>query len=594
MPYKPPKHTIIQISKDPSAFTFEQESPFFDYFNDLTTTKEHIQATQDATQISSNHIKSNSVNKSIKLTNNPSSAMPPAETYHQARNGANNFLHFAKRITSSPTISSKKELRTTLSKKLTKKPTIQDHHSEHNYNNDSNNEVAASDSFKIPAPNADDLHNDKKGIIQTALERAFQGTSTIKNPTNTRVEIVRTVDAIKELIKDTHFSTLRKREDHKSNSDEDVKSSESSAIRSISTFLKAPRIDEDKAKATTAKHINDHCQNREFFTECPPDHPEQAKPLPSTTITQLPTTSANPSRISFLPSPENVILFLRHHFNAVICDNNLVLTAATPPDTNYCQTPGISLPTPKNENTSTSDDNATNCPVPTSEIGPMSERDPPAKNAVSTNFNDDISDNGLDIIKMSTTNSIYSQQSENNRNSVHSYASELTRTFDTTHTSTTDGIRTTPMTDISIKTIKEKETKFPPPTDSLPAPPFTDTTHTDTTNNTMDTLETTILAHTQTTSAFRHPATKNYAATDIKHKKTTQFSVPDPPFLNSKTAAPDSYNPFHFLPISETSHRLHPIIESDNYRTSGSQHLSALTDILNKYASSVDRATYMV
>jgi hypothetical protein len=429
MPYKPSKRNIIQISKDPSAFTPEQESPFFDYFIDLTITKEHIQATQDATQISSNHIKSNSVNKSIELTTNTSSAMPPAETYHRARNRANNFLHFAKRITSSPTISSKKELRTTLFKRLIKKPRIQDHHNEHNYNNDSNYEVAASDSFKIPAPNAEDLHNDKRGIIQTALERTFQGTSTIKNPTNTRVEIVRTVDAIKELIKDTHFSTLRKREDHKSDSDDDFKSSESSAFRNISTFHKTPRIDEDKAKSTTAKHVNDHCQNREFFTECPPDHPEQAKPLPSTTITQLPTTSAKPSRISFLPSPENVIPFLRHHNNAVIRDNNLVLTAATPPDTISCQTPGTSPPTAKNENTSTSSDDATNCPVPTSEIGPMSERDPPAKNAVSTSFNDDISDNSLDIINMSTTNSIYSQQSENSRNSEHSYASELTCTF---------------------------------------------------------------------------------------------------------------------------------------------------------------------
>jgi hypothetical protein len=58
------------------------------------------------------------------------------------------------------------------------KPRIQEHHKEHNYSNESNNEVDASDSFKIPAPNAEDLHNDKRGIIQTALERAFQGIST--------------------------------------------------------------------------------------------------------------------------------------------------------------------------------------------------------------------------------------------------------------------------------------------------------------------------------------------------------------------------------------------------------------------------------
>jgi hypothetical protein len=192
---------------------------------------------------------------------------------------------------------------------------------------------------------------------------------------------------------------------------------------------------------------------------------------------------------------------------------------------------------------------------------------PPAQNAVNSNFNNNISDNGLDIINMSTTASIYSQQSENSRNSVNLYAPELARVFDTTHTSTTDVIRTKPITEISIKTIQDKDAELPT-TNSPPAPPFTDTTHADTTINSTDMLETTILAQTHTTSAFRHLATKNYAATDIKHKKTTQFSIPDPPFLNSKTAASDSCNPFHFLPIPETAHKLYPIIESNSYRTS--------------------------
>jgi hypothetical protein len=164
----------------------------------LTTTEEHIQATQEATQISSNHIESNSINKPIELTTNPSSAIP--ETYHQARNGVDKFLHFPKGITSPPPTSSKKECRSTLSERLIKKPRIQEHNSEHNFNNDSNNEVAASDTFKIPAPNAEELQNDKRGIIQTALERAFQGISTIKNPTNTRGEIGRTVDLLRRNI----------------------------------------------------------------------------------------------------------------------------------------------------------------------------------------------------------------------------------------------------------------------------------------------------------------------------------------------------------------------------------------------------------
>jgi hypothetical protein len=61
-----------------------------------------------------------------------------------------------------------------------------------------------------------------------------------------------------------------------------------------------------------------------------------------------------------------------------------------------------------------------------------------------------------------------------------------------------------------MKNFQDKDTEFP----TTNSPP---TTH--------DLLETTILAQTrtQTKSAFRHPATKNYAATDIMKNKTTRF-----------------------------------------------------------------------
>jgi hypothetical protein len=56
-----------------------------------------------------------------------------------------------------------------------------------------------------------------------------------------------------------------------------------------------------------------------------------------------------------------------------------------------------------------------NCPAPGDGIGPTSERDPSAENAVHLNFNDNISDNGLTIVDMSATTSIYSQCSENSK-----------------------------------------------------------------------------------------------------------------------------------------------------------------------------------
>jgi hypothetical protein len=170
---------------------------------------------------------------------------------------------------------------------------------------------------------------------------------------------------------------------------------------------------------------------------------------------------------------------------------------------------------------------------------------------------------------MSATISIYSHQSENSRNSAHLYdAPELTLAFNTTHTSTDNRIRKNPMTKFFTKTIPDKETKLPL-MDSPPTPPFTETTHTDTTNNSTDALEATIAAHqSQTTFAFCHLATKNYAAIDIRHNKTTQFLFPHQQFSNSKTAASTSCNPSYCLPISEKAHKLHPIIESNNCRIS--------------------------
>jgi hypothetical protein len=72
----------------------------------------------------------------------------------------------------------------------------------------------------------------------------------------------------------------------------------------------------------------------------------------------------------------------------------------------------------------------------------MSKHDPTAKNAVNPNFNDNISNNGLGVVKMSTITSIICL-------------------FDTTHTSTSDRIQTKPMTETFNKKIQDKETGFP-------------------------------------------------------------------------------------------------------------------------------------
>ncbi|KAI2496225.1 hypothetical protein MHU86_18276 [Fragilaria crotonensis] len=70
------------------------------------------------------------------------------------------------------------------------------------------NEVAKCDSFKIPAFDAEDLSNDKRGTIPTAFDSAFQCTSPIRNPTITRREIVESAKPIKLFQENARFTTV--------------------------------------------------------------------------------------------------------------------------------------------------------------------------------------------------------------------------------------------------------------------------------------------------------------------------------------------------------------------------------------------------
>ncbi|KAI2500871.1 hypothetical protein MHU86_13591 [Fragilaria crotonensis] len=389
-----------------------------------------------------------------------------------------------------------------------------------------NNEVAKCDSFKIPATNAEDLHYDKRGIIQTALKSALQCMSSIKIPTNTRGEIVQTVDCIKELAQNARFPTPCKREARKSDSDDDITSSKARASHNMSTYHQAPRTDGERAKLVPTVMDKFHGQNCKFSSECLSKSPELLNPPTSTTMMQIPMTLEELCGILFSTSPENVIPLERHHNKAVILlHDSIPILPVTPPVTTSHLTVSTSIATQNDENTPVHSD-AINGPVPHDGIGPMSARDPAFENAVNLNFNDDISDNGLDIGNMSC------------------------------------GIRwKRTMTEIFIKTPPDEKSKFPT-SNSPPTPPYTDKTPADTTYESADMLTTTIPAQPQTMSAFHPPDTKIYRDSDIKHKKTTQFSVTLPQILNRKPVAFESCNPFSFLSIAENSHKLHPTTDS--------------------------------
>ena len=372
------------------------------------------------------------------------------------------------------------------------------------------------------------------GTNETAMERAIQRMPPFHHPTNTPGDIVKTVNSTNSPAENAHFATFLDNDERSIQSDDGDGTNKKRAFDSLSTYLCAPEIDREQAKTVTANDVDDHRKKRKFSADCELEWtPEQVNLPPRTNLTELPTTSAELYEVFFPTSPGNVIPFFRHHINAVIRGGALVLPG-TPPGTNSRRTRGTSVPAHNDENAGT-DGDATNCPVPADEIGPMSERDPTAENAVNPNFNDDISNNGLDVVNMSATTSIYSQCSENSRNCVHLYAPELTRAIDTTHTSTTDGTRTKPMTEIFITNFQDENAEFP----TTNSPP---TTH--------DPLETTIPAQTrtQTKSAFRHPATKNYAATDIVKKNY--------PFFNPASI---------FKQQDRSSYQLQPILFHPNF-----------------------------
>jgi hypothetical protein len=205
----------------------------------------------------------------------------------------------------------------------------------------------------------------------------------------------------------------------------------------------------------------------------------------------------------------------------------------------------------------------------------MSKRDPSVENAVNLNFNDSISDNVLNVVNMSATTPTYSQYSENIRNFMHLYAPELTRAFDTTPTSTSDGTRTKPMSDIFIKTIKDEDTEFPisnsPPTTDPLAYPHGHYQRNyqrhfgQVINNGSSTV-----ADTDKISLALPGHQKLRCHTHQEQEKYPFFSPTL--FSNSKTAAPTSCNPFYFIPISEKAHKLCPtLINSDDYKISSTK-----------------------
>ncbi|KAI2511803.1 hypothetical protein MHU86_2535 [Fragilaria crotonensis] len=272
--------------------------------------------------------------------------------------------------------------------------------------NKDNNEVAKCDSFKIPAFNAEDLSNDKRGTIRTVSESAFQCTSPIRNPTITRREIVETAKPIKLFQENARFTTVLPEDALPENSDDAILSGDERAFEQDLTDLNPPEIGGERDETVTAEMDDNHSKKRKFMygadNEYTPATPEHVVFPPGTVFTAVSTTDEQFFREHCPSTPGHATRFYPHRINAVI-HRGRVFFPGTPPSTTSGRTRGISVTSLPDENTPVHGD-AINGPGHNDGIGPMSERDPGIENAVNPNFNDDICENVLAVVNIRNPN----------------------------------------------------------------------------------------------------------------------------------------------------------------------------------------------
>ncbi|KAI2493338.1 hypothetical protein MHU86_21220 [Fragilaria crotonensis] len=386
------------------------------------------------------------------------------------------------------------------------------------------NEVVKCDSFKIPAFNAEDLSNDKRGTIRTAFDSAFQCTSPIRNPTITRREIVETAKPIKLFDENARFTTVLPEDALPENSDDAILSSDERALEQDLTDLNPPEIGGERDETVTAEMDDNHSTKRKFMygadNEYTPATPEHVVFPPGTvlrrSLRQTNSSSASTAllRLGTLRATHTASM---RSYTAAQC-SSLGLRPAQPP----AALAAFQSPVSRREHPVHGD--AINGPGHNDGIGPMSERDPGIENAVNPNFNDDICENVLAVVNIRNPN-------KTNGRNIHQDSS--------------------PGREIEIPTSNS-------PTCKTPA---------DTTHASVDMLTSTFPAQPHAMSAFHRPDTKIYGETDKTNKKTTRFSsVTYHNFSSKKTAALQTAIPFIFNPSLKTL--IFFIPSSTDYETS--------------------------
>ncbi len=117
----------------------------------------------------------------------------PDEIHHNASTKLQHDI--SHRIPFSPITPRKRNLPFDSNREPTKKQRVRSDRNSDSIETNTNNQVAKSNSFKTSEILTDGLHNDKSGIVGTAMERALQRMPPFHNPTDTSEDIVETVNS---------------------------------------------------------------------------------------------------------------------------------------------------------------------------------------------------------------------------------------------------------------------------------------------------------------------------------------------------------------------------------------------------------------
>ena len=194
--------------------------------------------------------------------------------------------------------------------------------------------------FKTLDKSTNELHNNKRGIVETAMERALQRTPPFYHPTDTSEDIVETVNSEILLHSNSHFPFSLHDDESNLHSDDGDETSKERAFERVLTHPQAPIMGRKRALSVMAINIDNHHKKRKISSKCAPKWtPEEATLMLRTNLTTLPAMSAKLYATFFRTPPEHVTPFFNHHIKAAIHNGTLVLPG-TPPGKKLPLSPG--------------------------------------------------------------------------------------------------------------------------------------------------------------------------------------------------------------------------------------------------------------